>query len=82
MIVPVGGVRSKTAWYRVFYAILRPALPLLRKLLPGLVTTTEEVGRAMLSVSRSGWPTRVLETRDIRAASRVRDRPTLARDRV
>jgi uncharacterized protein YbjT (DUF2867 family) len=71
VIVPVGGVRSKTALYRAFYSGLRPALPVLRKLLPGAVTTTEEVGRAMIAVVRRGWPERVLETRDIRAAART-----------
>jgi uncharacterized protein YbjT (DUF2867 family) len=69
LIVPLHGVRSKTRWYRLFYAVATPLLPVLRALFPGAVTTTEEIGRAMLEVARRGWPKRVLETRDIRDAA-------------
>jgi hypothetical protein len=34
---------------------------------PQFVTTTEQVGRAMLRVAREGAPKPVLETRDINA---------------
>ena len=64
-IVPLHGVRSKTRWYRLFYALMRPLLPILQRLFPNAVTTTEQVGRAMLAVARSGYPAAVLETRDI-----------------
>jgi len=69
LIVPLHGVRSKTRWYRLFYAVATPLVPVLRALFPGAVTTTEEIGRAMLEVARRGWPKRVLETRDIRDAA-------------
>ena len=64
-IVPLHGIRSKTGWYRIFYALARPILPILNSLFPNSVTTTEQVGRAMLSVARQGYPTPILETRDI-----------------
>lgn len=67
LIVPLHGVRSKTGWYRVLYAVMKPLLPLLRVLFPNGVTTTEEVGRAMLAVARDGYERPVLESRDIRA---------------
>jgi uncharacterized protein YbjT (DUF2867 family) len=67
VIQPLHGVRSKTAVYRVFYAVLRPLMPLLRRAWPQYVTTTEQVGRAMLKVAREGAPKRVLETSDINA---------------
>jgi hypothetical protein len=35
--------------------------------LPGLVTTTEQIGRAMLKVAREGALKTVLECRDINA---------------
>jgi len=38
-----------------------------RRLLPGLILTTEQIGRAMLTAARQGAPKRVLESRDIRA---------------
>lgn len=64
-IVPMHGVRSKTAWYRVLYAAMSPLYPVLTALFPNGVTTTEKVGRAMLAVARRGYPGPVLETRDI-----------------
>ncbi len=67
VIQPLHGVRSKTAVYRVFYAVLGPLMPLLRRAWPQYVTTTEQVGRAMLKVAREGAPKRVLETSDINA---------------
>jgi hypothetical protein len=36
-------------------------------LVPGYVTTTEQIGRAMLIAAQRGAPKRVLETRDISA---------------
>ncbi len=67
VIQPLHGVRSKTAAYRVFYAVLGPLMPLLRRALPQYVTTTEQIARAMLRVAREGAPKRVLETSDINA---------------
>jgi uncharacterized protein YbjT (DUF2867 family) len=67
MIEPLDGIQSKTKSYRVFYKIGKPLLPLLRRIFPNLVLTTEEIGRAMLTVARDGYPKRVLESADIRA---------------
>jgi len=64
-IQPLYGARTKTAWYGAFYAVARPFYPLLKRLLPNYVTTTECVGRAMLSVTKRGFPNPVLENRDI-----------------
>lgn len=64
-IQPLKGVRSKTRLYRAFYALSAPVLPLLRRLAPGAVTTTENVGRAMIEVVARGGPKPILETRDI-----------------
>jgi uncharacterized protein YbjT (DUF2867 family) len=65
LIVPLHGIQSKTKVYRVFYALLGPLLPALQGRFPKYVTTTEQIGRAMLKVAKQGWPTRVLETSDI-----------------
>ncbi len=67
VIQPLHGAVSKTASYRVFYALSKPLLPLLRMLLPGAILTTEGIGLAMLRVARSGAPKAVLEVRDIAA---------------
>jgi uncharacterized protein YbjT (DUF2867 family) len=68
VIQPLDGIRSKTAAYRISYAVMGPILPLLRLLLPNQVVTTREIGQAMLNVARRGYPKRILEVRDIRAA--------------
>jgi len=64
-IQPLYGVRTKTAWYGAFYAVVRPFYPVLKMLFPNYVTTTECVGRAMLIVTKRGFPNPVLENRDI-----------------
>jgi uncharacterized protein YbjT (DUF2867 family) len=64
-IVPLHGIRSKTRLYRVFYVVLAPLLPLLQKSFPKYVTTTEQVGRAMIKIAKQGGPKRVLENSDI-----------------
>jgi len=69
IIEPLHGVKSKTQLYRVFYALGKPLLPLLRRAFPNYVLTTEQIGRAMLSVAKQGYPRHILEIADIRAAS-------------
>ncbi len=65
------GERSKTAAYRVLYAALGPLLPVLRRLLPNYMVTTEQMGRAMLNVAKNGSPKRILESKDIRDSFRI-----------
>ncbi|HEX9130229.1 MAG TPA: NAD-dependent epimerase/dehydratase family protein [Gemmatimonadaceae bacterium] len=65
MVIPLHGIRSSTRWYNVAYAITRPVYPLLRRLAPTMVTTTEELSRTMLAVARTGYPTHILEMADI-----------------
>ena len=64
-IVPLHGVKSKTRIYQAFLTVFGPLLPLLYKLFPQYVTTTERIGRAMLKVAKQGAPKAVLETSDI-----------------
>jgi uncharacterized protein YbjT (DUF2867 family) len=65
MIVPLHGIKSKTKVYRVVYAAMGPILPLLYRAAPKYVTTTEQVGRAMIKVAKDGVPKPVLENLDI-----------------
>lgn len=67
IIVPMHGERSKTLAYRMFYILAGPLLPLLRRAMPGSVTTTEHLGRAMLAAARGDAPKPVLESADINA---------------
>ncbi|MCZ7379455.1 epimerase [Micromonospora sp. WMMC250] len=65
-IQPTYGAVSRTRAYRIGYAVTRPLFPVLRRLLPNHVTTTDGIGRAMLRVAREGSPTRVLGNRELR----------------
>lgn len=67
VIQPLDGIRSKTRVYRLFYGVMAPILPLLRKMLPNFILTTQQIGRAMIAAARHGAPKRVLASRDIRA---------------
>jgi uncharacterized protein YbjT (DUF2867 family) len=64
-IQPLRGIRSKTRLYRAFYTVTGPIYPLIRTLFPKYVTTTEELGRAMIKVAKQGARKSVLENRDI-----------------
>jgi uncharacterized protein YbjT (DUF2867 family) len=68
-IEPLYGARSKTTAYRVFYMLTKPLLPLLRLAFPNYVLTTQQIGRAMLTVAKHGYPKQVLESKDIRSAA-------------
>lgn len=65
LIVPLHGIRSSTRWYNAAYFVIKPLVPLLERVAPTTVTTTERVGRAMLAVARSGYSTHILEMADI-----------------
>jgi hypothetical protein len=64
-IQPLHGITSRTRLYRIFYVLAKPLLPLLKRLAPRSLTTTEQLGRAMLQVAKEGYPVPVLEMRDI-----------------
>jgi uncharacterized protein YbjT (DUF2867 family) len=66
-IRPLHGIQSRTRAYRVLYPVLAPFVPLLERVAPGVMTTTEAVGRAMLEAVRHGAPKRVLENADVHA---------------
>jgi len=66
-IQPLHGIRSRTGWYQLLYAVFRPLAPLVRTLFPGAILTTESLGRAMLLAARQGAPKEVLEARDLNA---------------
>jgi hypothetical protein len=67
ILQPVHGARSRTSWYRLFYAFAKPVLPLPGSAFHNQVLTTEEIGRAVLTVARRGAPKPVQESRNVRA---------------
>ena len=60
--------RVKGERYQAAYDAVGPFYPLLRRAAPGWVTDTETIGRALIRVAAEGYPTRVLEGRDINGA--------------
>jgi uncharacterized protein YbjT (DUF2867 family) len=64
-IVALHGIVSRTRVYRWGYVLAAPIIPLLLRMFPKQVTTTEQLGRAMLAVTRKGYPKPVLEPSDI-----------------
>jgi uncharacterized protein YbjT (DUF2867 family) len=70
LIQPMHGIKSKTLLYRIPYVLLAPFVPWLKRQFPRFVTTSETIGRAMLTIVRRGYPVRILETTDINAAAR------------
>jgi uncharacterized protein YbjT (DUF2867 family) len=64
-IQPLHGVTSKTRLYRLMYAATGPLWSILRPIFPRFVTTTEQIGRAMIALVRNGAPKQILETADI-----------------
>jgi len=64
-IQPLHGIRSRTAWYQAAYVVASPLLSLLNRIAPKYMTTTEQMGRAMIAVARSGYRKPILESEDI-----------------
>jgi uncharacterized protein YbjT (DUF2867 family) len=64
-IQPLHGIRSKTKLYQFLYNILSPIFPLVKAAFPRHITTTEQIGRAMLNVAQNGSPKPLLEPADI-----------------
>ena len=72
IIEPLHGAKSKTASVRVIYSLTEPVLPLLRRIFPSDIVTTEQIGRCMLEVARHGAPKYLLEIKDISAMACAR----------
>ena len=71
-IQPLHGITSRTRAYRLAYMFLWPIVSLMKLLSPRSVTTTENVGRAMLEAARRGAPKGVLENARRHQRSRAR----------
>ena len=65
IIVPLHGIKSRTRAYRLFYALTAPILPWAQRRWQQQITTTEQIGRAMLKAAKQGAPKTILESSDI-----------------
>ena len=68
-IQPLRGIRSKTRWYQALYDVIGSFYPIVRRLFPKYVTTTTNIGRAMIHVAVSGWSRQILSSGDINQLS-------------
>ena len=64
-IQPLDGIRSKTRLYQAAYSTIGAFYPVLRRLFPRYVTTTRDLGRAMIEVSAKGYAKTILDSDDI-----------------
>jgi uncharacterized protein YbjT (DUF2867 family) len=64
-IQPLHGIKSKTGWYQAIYTVATPLFSILKLIAPAYVTTTEQLGRAMIKVARDGYPKPVIESGEI-----------------
>ena len=70
MLRPVHGEHPRMRGARILYAVFGPVAPLIQAVAPGLVITSDELGRAMIRAARDRPPTHVLEMRDLQALAR------------
>ena len=70
-IQPLRGVRSRTGVYQAMYDVLGFLYPLLRRTISRHVTTTVNVGRAMIEVAAEGYPRPILSSPEINALADV-----------
>jgi hypothetical protein len=66
-IQPMHGVKSKTPLYQAFYVVLSWLYPVIRLVARKYAITTEDLGRGMIKIAKSGAPKHVLENSDIEA---------------
>jgi uncharacterized protein YbjT (DUF2867 family) len=59
------GIVPKSKVYRAIYTLAAPLYPLWKLLFPNYVTTTEQVGQAMITVALRGASKTILESQDI-----------------
>jgi uncharacterized protein YbjT (DUF2867 family) len=66
-ILPVHGVRTKTRLYAMAYQVTGWLYPVLKRVAPSHVMTSEELGRAMVAVAVDRPEQRVLDTTELKA---------------
>ena len=64
-IQPLKGIKSKTKLYNALYVVFKPLYPLLKSLAPGYVTTSVNLGKAMINLTTKPYEKKHLENSDI-----------------
>ena len=68
-IHPMHGVKSRTRLYQALIVAFKPLYPVLRRVAPKWTTTSEQLGKAMVTVAVDGWPKQILDPPDINEAA-------------
>jgi len=66
MIQPLDGIQSKTSSYRIIYGLTAPFLSAARQFWPNYISTTQELGKALLAAGKRGTGRCVAEAKRIR----------------
>jgi uncharacterized protein YbjT (DUF2867 family) len=64
-IQPMDGVKSKTALYNALYTFMKPLYPLFKLIIPSKVTTSVNIGKAMIYTTLHGYDKNILYNKDI-----------------
>jgi uncharacterized protein YbjT (DUF2867 family) len=71
-VKPGRGIKSRSKFTRFVYALLSPLHPLLKLIFGDALTTTEQVGKAMIQVSENGYSLPLMGNRNINEAANAR----------
>jgi uncharacterized protein YbjT (DUF2867 family) len=69
-VQPRYGATSRASMYRVLYAVFKPLYPVIKRVAPGSVSTTEHIGRAMVRLALNG---KVSDVPPASASNRILD---------
>jgi uncharacterized protein YbjT (DUF2867 family) len=64
-IIPLRGIQPSSKLYRILIGNLKWLLKLMKKISPGSIVDTTQVGLAMINVARKGYSNKVLTPKDI-----------------
>ena len=64
-IQPMKGIKSATKLYNAIYVVFKPLYPLLKTISPNGVTSTVQLGLAMINVTLEGHEKKVLQAKEI-----------------
>jgi len=70
-IQPMKGVKSKVRMYQIVYDVFGFLYPVWKRLFPKHVTSTEQLGPAMINAVSKGFDNQILETRHINKLAKL-----------
>ena len=64
-IQPMKGIKSATPLYNALYVVFKPLYPLLKAVSPDGITSTVQVGKAMINAAAHGYAKKILHAKEI-----------------